>query len=57
MICIAVTRIKNEADIIEAFVRHHAHYFDAILVSDDASTDDSLPILEPQGGRRAADAH
>src|SRR5437588_5860257 len=46
MTCVAVTRIKNEADIIEPFVRHHAKYFDAIIVSDDASTDESFGILE-----------
>jgi glycosyltransferase involved in cell wall biosynthesis len=46
MICVAVTRIKNEADIIEAFVRHHARYFDAIVVSDDGSTDSSFDILQ-----------
>jgi glycosyltransferase involved in cell wall biosynthesis len=45
MICVAVTRIKNEEDIIEAFVRHHAHYFDAILISDDGSTDSTREIL------------
>lgn len=46
MTCIAVTRIKNEADIIEAFVRHHAKYFDHIVVSDDGSTDASFEILK-----------
>jgi hypothetical protein len=46
MICVAVTRIKNEADIIEPFIRHHAKYFDAIIVSEDASTDESFGLLE-----------
>ena len=46
MICVAVTRIKNEADIIESFVRHHAQYFDTMIISDDGSNDDSCEIID-----------
>ena len=45
MICIAISRMKNEADIVEAYVRHHAHYFDRIIVLDDDSTDGTYEIL------------
>ena len=42
---IAIARVKNEGDIIEAFVRHHAHYFDKLLILDDGSTDNTYEIL------------
>lgn len=42
---IAVTRVKNEADIIEAFVRHHVEMFDKLIVLDDGSTDATPDIL------------
>jgi glycosyltransferase involved in cell wall biosynthesis len=46
MTLIAITRMKNELDIIEAFVRHHAHSFDKLIVLDDGSTDGTLDILK-----------
>jgi hypothetical protein len=38
--------MKNEADIAEAHVRHHARYFNKIIVSDDGSTDGTYEILQ-----------
>jgi glycosyl transferase family 2 len=43
---IAVSRVKNEIDIIEAFVRHHAGYFDKLIILDDGSTDGTLDVLK-----------
>lgn len=40
-----VAIVKNEADIIESFVRHHLSLFDRLWVIDNASTDDTLRIL------------
>lgn len=42
---VAVSRVRNEADIIEAFVRHHARYFDWLVIHDDGSTDGTLEML------------
>jgi glycosyltransferase involved in cell wall biosynthesis len=42
---IAISRVKVEADILEAFVRHNSSFVDLMLVMDDASTDGSLAIL------------
>jgi hypothetical protein len=41
-----VTRIKNEEDVIEAFVRHHLFHLDHLLVLDDGSTDATPAILQ-----------
>ena len=38
--------VKNEADIIEAFVRHNLRYLDSMVVIDHASSDATLRILE-----------
>jgi hypothetical protein len=38
--------IKNEADFIERSLRHNARFFDQIYVFDNASTDDSWPIVQ-----------
>src|SRR5215469_7664857 len=42
---IAVSRVKNEIDIIEAFVRHHARHFDKLIILDDGSTDGTYDVL------------
>ncbi len=42
---VAVTRILNEDDIVEAFVRHHATMVDHHLFLDNGSTDRTLEIL------------
>jgi hypothetical protein len=43
---VAVSVVKNEADIIEAFVRHTAAWVDHHLVFDHASTDGTREILQ-----------
>lgn len=42
---IAVSRILNEADVIEPFVRHHAALVDLHIVLDNGSTDGTVEIL------------
>src|SRR4051794_31349118 len=41
----AVAMVRNEADIIEAFVRHNLAFVDGIAVIDHHSTDDTRTIL------------
>jgi glycosyltransferase involved in cell wall biosynthesis len=43
---VAIARVRNEIDIIEAFVRHHAHHFNKLIVLDDGSSDGTLQLLE-----------
>jgi hypothetical protein len=42
---IGVAMVKNEADVIEAFVRHNLGMVDRLLVIDHASADNTLSIL------------
>ena len=42
---VAVTRLWNEDDIVEAFVRHHAPQVDRFLLRDTGRTDRTLDIL------------
>ncbi|MBV9735432.1 MAG: glycosyltransferase family 2 protein [Acidisphaera sp.] len=42
---VGVTRIQDEADIVEAFVRHHATLLDLHILLDGGSTDATLDIL------------
>jgi hypothetical protein len=42
---VAISRVRNEADIIEAFVRHHAAHFHKLIVLDDGSSDGTLQML------------
>jgi hypothetical protein len=43
---VAISRVKDEADIIEPFIRHHAHTFDVHIVLDDGSSDGTWEILQ-----------
>src|SRR5215475_7321698 len=42
---IAITCVKNEIDIVEAFVRHNARHVDTLVVVDDGSTDGTYDVL------------
>ena len=46
----AVTRLFNEDDILEAFIRHHAAFVDTHILLDNGSTDRSLDILSALKG-------
>jgi Glycosyl transferase family 2 len=46
MQALAIAMVKNEADLVEAFVRHNLHYVDLLVVIDNASTDGTREILE-----------
>lgn len=41
-----LARVKNECDIVEAFVRHHAALVDRVVVVDNASQDGTRGILD-----------
>ena len=43
---VVVAMIKNEADIIEAFIRHALSYADAIIITNHNSTDRSYDIIQ-----------
>ncbi|MEP6502510.1 MAG: glycosyltransferase family 2 protein [Betaproteobacteria bacterium] len=43
---LAIAMVKNEADIIEASIRHNLAFVDMMVVIDNASTDGTLAILE-----------
>jgi hypothetical protein len=42
---VAIARAKDEADVVEGWVRHHANEVDHILIADNASTDGTRDIL------------
>jgi hypothetical protein len=42
---VAITRVRNELDIIEAFVRHHCEHFSKLIVLDDGSRDGTYEVL------------
>jgi hypothetical protein len=46
MTLIGITRVLNEDDIVEAFVRHHATMLDHHLFLDNGSTDETVNILK-----------
>ena len=41
-----ITKVKNEADIIESFIRYHSYIFDKIVVIDNGSIDGTYEILK-----------
>lgn len=41
----SVSMVKNEMDIIESFVRYNLNILDGMIILDNASTDDTLKIL------------
>jgi len=43
---ISFSVVRNESDILEAFVRHHAAFVDRMVIVDHRSQDNSLEILE-----------
>jgi hypothetical protein len=42
---VGITMVRNEADIIEAFIRHNLTYLDHMLVLDHGSTDETASLL------------
>ncbi len=42
---LGIAMVKNEADIIEAFVRHNLSFMDALIIIDNDSVDDTREIL------------
>jgi glycosyltransferase involved in cell wall biosynthesis len=42
---VAIAMVKNELDIIEAFVRHTATFVDQLVILDNGSTDGTLEVL------------
>jgi SAM-dependent methyltransferase len=42
---VGIAMVKNEADVIEAFVRHNLAYLDAVVVIDNGSVDGTRQIL------------
>ena len=43
---VSITIIKNEADIIESFIRYHLNIVDEMIILNDGSTDDTNNILD-----------
>jgi hypothetical protein len=43
---VGVAMVRNEADLIEVFVRHNLAFLDALVVVDHGSADATLPILQ-----------
>lgn len=46
MSILSISWVRNEADIIEDFVRHHADIIDRMVIIDNASTDETPLILQ-----------
>ena len=41
----SISRIKNEEDIIETFIRYHLNFIDEMIIFEDNSSDDTYEIL------------
>ena len=50
----AVSKVLDEADIIEAFVRHTAAFVSHQIILDNGSCDGTVEILKQLTGRRAS---
>ena len=46
MAVVAVTMVKNEADVIETTIRHIAAHVDHVIVADNGSTDGTRELLD-----------
>ena len=42
----SISRIKNEEDIIESFVRYHLNFIDEMVIIEDYSNDETYNILK-----------
>lgn len=42
----SISRIKNEEDIVESFIRYHLNFIDAMIIIEDHSTDETYNILQ-----------
>jgi len=47
---VGISRVRNETDIIESFIRHHAALFDKLIVLDDGSSDGTYEKLRSLRG-------
>lgn len=45
MIIASISWVRNEADVIEAFVRHHSRFLDRMIIIDNRSSDNTGEIL------------
>ena len=41
----SISRIKNEEDIIESFIRYHLNFLDGMIIIEDYSNDETYNIL------------
>lgn len=47
---VSISWVRNEADVIEAFVRHHTQFLDKMVIINNASTDATSDILQSLQG-------
>ena len=46
---LGIAMVKNEADVIEAFVRHNLGFMDALAIVDDRRSRDRRRVATPDG--------